>query len=626
MGGPIESQMAGLRVVYGGCIALIQILLIGTILVVYSSFFVYEGATILQKPLSTILRDVLEWNKEHLLGLLDQFADFFLNSPMHISKNHVSYVVFLFSCFISMASAFRWIIRASLVRFLKVHPGRIDGKVIENSISCTAADGFLETIDDQIKSVADVRKQMMLFENSMVYTDWKDFHFSSMLPTVDRIASVFEKYCTTDAPIALYGDVSNIKLLGMIGVWSRGRPVVFIDSKTSSAQIAHQLNSLHCEVIFIRHDHLHELENVCQSGYCPSLHTVIYTDTDFTEDSDSSGACFFSEESLNIDFSLEVVSLFHELTYFDEENEDSSRITREFLESSESLSECTVVTMFTSENEVIEIKHRHLIAAASALIDEYHLNSSDIIVIEPTSLTSTLSLVFAALISGASFVLTSNPLAACAMRNPTIVSASTSTYYSIFEMLHRDGHHSFFTRLLLRSARIFFKRTRFFRMVRKKRVSQYFGDHLRLLLNFYSNCPMSQLNYRILMREIGVPCSIVYGTAETCGVCLHSLESLTHTRTISLHGFKAIPFKCNICCRIKDGSLLVTGSNVVDDSPCHQMMDGIRWFNTGVTVPDTFPLFVDMYMPIYVSHCRKNGVSHLPSSDQGENVDREEAF
>lgn len=162
---------------------------------------------------------------------------------------------------------------------------------------------------------------------------------------------------------------------------------------------------------------------------------------------------------------------------------------------------------------------------------------------------------------------------------PTVISASNTTYFNIYKELVCVYKKHVISRVLLAPLRYLFRNTQYFRVVRQRRVAQLLGDNLRLCLSFYSFRPLSNAGHKLLAKMIGVPVSLIFGNTETCGVCTHSVEGK--------HGigltYVAVPFLCNSLRKSDRNSLLISGSNIAESSRMTNI-DGTRWFDSGISV------------------------------------------
>ena len=163
---------------------------------------------------------------------------------------------------------------------------------------------------------------------------------------------------------------------------------------------------------------------------------------------------------------------------------------------------------------------------------------------------------------------------------PTIISATNNTYYHIYQELVSVYNQHTLGRFLLAPLRYLFRNTKYFRMVRQRRVAEVLGDNVRLCLSFYSFRPLSHAGYTILHKMIGVPVSLIFGNTETCGVCTHNVEGL---HSVSLH-YAATPFLCNSLRKSERNTLLVSGANIAENSRMVEL-DGVRWFDSGIACP-----------------------------------------
>ena len=142
-----------------------------------------------------------------------------------------------------------------------------------------------------------------------------------------------------------------------------------------------------------------------------------------------------------------------------------------------------------------------------SIINRY--SDKDIILAEPISIASTLSLFFASMISGArisftdrflgiSFILSIYSIDVCNSVQPTIISASNATYYTIYkEILHMQHKHPIIT-ILATPVRHILHNTQYFRLFRQNLVRTLLGDNLRLGLSFYSYRPLSKAGVSLL--------------------------------------------------------------------------------------------------------------------------------
>ena len=138
-------------------------------------------------------------------------------------------------------------------------------------------------------------------------------------------------------------------------------------------------------------------------------------------------------------------------------------------------------------------------------------------------------------------------------------------------------------------------------MVRQKRVAQLLGDNVRLCLSFYSYRPLSSAGHSLLSKMTGVPVSIIFGNTETCGICTHNVEG---KYTIGVT-YMAVPFMCNSLRKSERNTLLISGSNIAENSRMVEL-DGIRWFDSGLSIPfmknhyilHKMPTTYDSTMPI----------------------------
>ena len=170
-------------------------------------------------------------------------------------------------------------------------------------------------------------------------------------------------------------------------------------------------------------------------------------------------------------------------------------------------------------------------------------------------------------------------VAICGEVQPTVISASNTTYFNIYKELVCVYKKHVLSRILLAPLRYLFRNTHYFRVVRQRRVAQLLGDNLRLCLSFYSYRPLSNAGHQLLEKMIGVPVSLIFGNTETCGVCTHSVEGKPG---IGLT-YVAVPFLCNSLRKSDRSSLLISGSNIADSSRM-TVVDGTRWFDSGISV------------------------------------------
>ena len=191
--------------------------------------------------------------------------------------------------------------------------------------------------------------------------------------------------------------------------------------------------------------------------------------------------------------------------------------------------------------------------------------------------------------------------AICGEVQPTVISASNTTYFSIYKELVRVYKKHVFNRVLLAPLRHLFRNTQYFRMVRQKRVAQLLGDNVRLCLSFYSYRPLSSAGHSLLSKMTGVPVSIIFGNTETCGICTHNVEG---KYTIGVT-YMAVPFMCNSLRKSERNTLLISGSNIAENSRMVEL-DGISWFDSGLSIPfmknhyilHKMPTTYDSTMPI----------------------------
>ena len=86
----------------------------------------------------------------------------------------------------------------------------------------------------------------------------------------------------------------------------------------------------------------------------------------------------------------------------------------------------------------------------------------------------------------------------CGEVQPTIISASNTSYYAIYKELLGLYRAYPVTTFLLRPIRHLLRNTPSFRYVRQRRVSELLGDNLRLCLSFYSFRPLSKAGHTLL--------------------------------------------------------------------------------------------------------------------------------
>ena len=90
----------------------------------------------------------------------------------------------------------------------------------------------------------------------------------------------------------------------------------------------------------------------------------------------------------------------------------------------------------------------------------------------------------------------------CNSVQPTIISASNATYYTIYkEILHMQHKHPVIT-ILATPIRYILHNTQYFRLFRQNLVRSLLGDNLRLGLSFYSYRPLSKAGVRLLYGMI----------------------------------------------------------------------------------------------------------------------------
>lgn len=92
-------------------------------------------------------------------------------------------------------------------------------------------------------------------------------------------------------------------------------------------------------------------------------------------------------------------------------------------------------------------------------------------------------------------------VAICGEVQPTVISASNTTYFNIYKELVCVYKKHVLSRILLAPLRYLFRNTHYFRVVRQRRVAQLLGDNLRLCLSFYSYRPLSNAGHQLLRED-----------------------------------------------------------------------------------------------------------------------------
>lgn len=571
-------------------LALIGVL---AIWLVYSSLFLcspYRLDCFVNVP--KLLVDTLNWNLNNIKGLFYGLSAKTLTNP----TADFSYSVYLLSFAIFLLYFYRWVEDTVRENERKPRPLYIRGKQISESVTCNPQEEEFETIDKSIRTITDIRNRFSTFgDRGAIYFggDWKSYSYILQLSEI--MGNIVKTYSKTDAPLCVMGDFSSIKCSAILGVTSAGRSVVFLPYDCDSAEMASVIEEQHCEVLLVKRSRLCQLEDALDTSYCKSLRVILYTECDYLEKIEM-GDLLRVEETLIQEYNLTIVSLGHVM-----ETEYKDHVVTEKLDVPEGLEDRPAVIMYNSNKEPITLTHRNIVAAASALVHEYQITENDIILAEPVSVASTISLFMACMMCGARFSITDKIMTICGEVQPTVISASNTTYFSIYKELVRVYKKHVVNRILLAPLRHLFRNTQYFRVVRQKRVAQLLGDNLRLCLSFYSYRPLSSAGHSLLCKMTGVPVSIIFGNTETCGVCTHSVEG-KHGIGVT---YVAMPFVCNSLRKSERNTLLISGSNIAENSRMVEL-DGIRWFDSGLSIPfmknhyilHKMPTTYDSTMPI----------------------------
>ncbi|KAK8812648.1 hypothetical protein WA538_004509 [Blastocystis sp. DL] len=538
---------------------------------VYSSFFVFNpfDATYLLS-VTRSLKEEAQWNYVHIRSILQTP----LSDLITGAKLDIRYSVYLVSFSLFVVYFLRYIRHLVVRNERKPHPLFIDGKVITESVSCNPDGREFYSIDQSVSTITDIRNRFSKFgDRSALFSGGKWMSYDSMLYLSETLGKIVQTHSRTSAPLCVVGDFSAVKCSAILGLASIGRSVVFVPCDSDSAEIANIIEEQHCEVLMMKRSRLPQLENALDTSLCSSLRVVIFTECNYVEKIEL-GDLMRCEETLVQEYNVELVSLNHLI----ETDHRVDEVTKT-LPTSPELEDSPAVIVYNSNKEPIQLTHRNLVAAASALVQEYQLTEEDVVLAEPVSVASTISLFLACMLCGARFSITDKIMTICGEVQPTVISASNTTYFNIYKELVCVYKKHVLSRILLAPLRYLFRNTHYFRVVRQRRVAQLLGDNLRLCLSFYSYRPLSNAGHQLLEKMIGVPVSLIFGNTETCGVCTHSVEGKPR---IGLT-YVAVPFLCNSLRKSDRSSLLISGSNIADSSRM-TVVDGTRWFDSGISV------------------------------------------
>lgn len=187
--------------------------------------------------------------------------------------------------------------------------------------------------------------------------------------------------------MCVVGDFSAVKCSGefsrvgspeaILGLASIGRSVVFVPCDSDSAEIANIIEEQHCEVLMMKRSRLPQLENALDTSLCSSLRVVIFTECNYVEKIEL-GDLMRCEETLVQEYNVELVSLSHliETNHRDDGRSAGVSSLAEVtmaLPTSPELEDTPAVIVYNSNKEPIHLTHRNLVAAASALVQEYQL-------------------------------------------------------------------------------------------------------------------------------------------------------------------------------------------------------------------------------------------------------------
>ena len=202
-----------------------------------------------------------------------------------------------------------------------------------------------------------------------------------MLYLSETLGKIVQTHSRTSAPLCVVGDFSAVKCSGIcltlvsqeaiLGLASIGR------CDSDSAEIANIIEEQHCEVLMMKRSRLPQLENALDTSLCSSLRVVIFTECNYVEKIEL-GDLMRCAETLVQEYNVELVSLNH-LIETDHRVDGRSdccyslvEVTKTLPTSSE-LEDSPAVIVYNSNKEPIQLTHRNLVAAASALVQEYQL-------------------------------------------------------------------------------------------------------------------------------------------------------------------------------------------------------------------------------------------------------------
>lgn len=328
----------------------------------YTSLFLYSSFDWERwKNLWDLFQNAIEWNRQNLEVLWMYFLARSPSSP----KLDISFCVYLLSYAGFVAYTSQWLMKKIETDERKPHPFFIHGKLVKDSITCNPSDESFETIDPEIHTLTDIRNRFSRFgSKEAIYNRKQWLSYSDVLRLSEVIADIVKSYSTTSAPLAIIGDFSSIKCCTILGLASIGRSTVFIPQDEELTTVSRILEEQHCEVLLTKHSRLMKLEDVLNVGLCRDLRVVLYTDEDLIEKSDVGGNVR-AEETLIQEYGLELVSLSHEMySYHNYE-------IHERLEATEQLRDTPALIVYNNDMEPIALTHRNIVAAASALVQEY---------------------------------------------------------------------------------------------------------------------------------------------------------------------------------------------------------------------------------------------------------------
>lgn len=208
-----------------------------------------------------------------------------------------------------------------------------------------------------------------------------------MLYLSETLGKIVQTHSRTSAPLCVVGDFSAVKCSGIcltlvsqeaiLGLASIGRSVVFVPCDRDSAEIANIIEEQHCEVLMMKRSRLPQLENALDTSLCSSLRVVIFTECNYVEKIEL-GDLMRCEETLVQEYNVELVSLNHLIETdhcVDGRSDCCSSLVEvtKTLPTSPELEDSPAVIVYNSNKEPIQLTHRNLVAAASALVQEYQL-------------------------------------------------------------------------------------------------------------------------------------------------------------------------------------------------------------------------------------------------------------